>query len=199
MLEGLLFDEARAIISSLDSEKLAHWWAWRDDWADWRPACEVEGLSEMIFRGLNTKPPELPQEVYKSEKLLDPSEVAPQGFTMAASVQKNDDELQISNVTFTLRAKRRFNKRLSVTIEHDQNVFKTFTKDVSVGGVQLEDPLPDWLSGDFKVRLGKPGSKTQIELACTIIENNNFDRRRIKILPLQKIEDEKALEAWIAA
>jgi hypothetical protein len=202
VIEGLLFDEARAVISSLETEVLEHWWAWRDDWADWKAISEVAGLTEIIYRASTTKYPD-PSTLGQ----VDARTIAPQGLHTVQETSLADlsvakiesEESDISNVTFTLRSSKRFKKRYSVYIELDEKMFKSHTRDISVGGLNLEDPLPSWVQGHFKVRIGKPNNKKQIELKCCLVELDNEERRRIQILPLQKIEDEKALEAWIAA
>jgi len=207
VIEGLLFDEARAVISSLETEVLEHWWAWRDDWADWKPVSEVAGLTEIIYRASATKYPD-PSTLGQVDSRL----LAPQGLHSVESTSiedlsvaklsdanSKDEESDISNVTFTLRSSKRFKKRYTVYIELDEKMFKSHTRDISVGGLNLEDPLPSWVQGHFKVRIGKPNSKKQIELKCCLVDLDNEERRRIQILPLQKVEDEKALEAWIAA
>jgi hypothetical protein len=102
---------------------------------------------------------------------------------------------------YILRAKQRFNKRMQVLIigENGQQ-FRTHSRDVSVGGIFVEDSLPDWVAGYFKVRLSKFNSKKQIELTCHILENQMAGSKdRLGILPLESIEDEKNLEMWFAA
>ena len=72
--------------------------------------------------------------------------------------------------------------------------------------MSLEDPLPDWVAGYFKVRIAKTSSSQQIELTCCVVETSESekasgmaDRFRVAILPLENPEDEKNLERWIAA
>lgn len=202
VIEGLLFDEARAVVSSLATEEVEHWWAWRDDWADWQPVSGVEGLTEIIYRAAPTKYPELPTGSQQSNR-----ELAPQGLYIPREIKvettqvesENENSAELSNVTFTVRSKRRFKKRCTVSIEIAGQKFQTFTQDISVGGLNLEEPLPAWVGSEFKVRIGKLSSKKQIELKCCLVEENNDDRRRLRILPLQRLEDEKALELWMAA
>ena len=45
VIEGLLFDEARAFISNLDATEVENWFVWKEEWPDWRLAIEVEGLT----------------------------------------------------------------------------------------------------------------------------------------------------------
>lgn len=230
-VEGLLFDEARAVISAQETDSLVHWWAWRDDWADWRRVTEFEGLTEMIYRQLDVAPPPAPntqvsrvdtlvraasgvgrngpqglapvvQEMTEETDLSEMSLIAPSVDNVGTAIPEQTGTFGTPNTDtgFTVRSKRRFKKRYDIQIEIDGKIFKSHSRDISVGGINLEEPLPDWVQGHFKVRIGKPNSKKQIELKCTLIrQQNSEDRHRIKILPLQNVEDEKKLEVWIAA
>ncbi len=221
MVEGLLFDEARAVVSSLETTALEHWYAWRDDWVDWRRVNEVDGLTEMIFRQSDVAPPPAPsadasQTAFSDIKIpsgpqgLAVQSASPQGSGIVdISLIVNDSAVpgtepqepsSDSQTNFTVRTKRRFKKRYLIQIDIGGKTFQSFSRDISVGGINLEDPIPDWIEGNFKVRIGKPNSKKQIELKCSVIaKEGEEDRHRIKILPLQNIEDEKKLEMWIAA
>lgn len=115
--------------------------------------------------------------------------------------QEDSHSISVSVGDFILRSKKRFNKRYQVTIVGENNQqFKTHTRDVSVGGLNLEESLPAWVNGYFKVRIAKPQSKQLIELVCCLVEDQQPDERfRLAILPLQSIQDEKNLELWLAA
>lgn len=126
-------------------------------------------------------------------------------LSMSISVIKPDAlETQIDDFShsdsFVVRAKKRYKTRLIVTVEIDGKVFKTHSRDVSVGGVNVEDLIPDWVTGYFKVRLQKPNNKQAIELQCCLVEGQAPNARyRFQILPLQNPVDEQNLERWLAA
>ncbi len=190
LIMGLLFDEARALVSNLESTQLEYWYAWKDEWPDWRSVNQVEGLTEMIFRVVPVKPPPPPKGTEESSL-----QIEGQSFR-----QVEAGEQPLASADFVLRDKKRFKKRLQVTIVSGHNIFRTYTRDISVGGINVEESLPEWLNGHFKVRIAKPGSKQQIELTCCLIEGQSIDERfRLAILPLQSGDDEKNLETWIAA
>ena len=190
LISGLLFDEARAFISNVEAGHIEEWFAWKEEWPDWKPVTEVDGLSEMIFRVMNVAPPPPPRET---------------GEPSIKKVMETDFFPQVksgfSKSEFILRSQKRFNKRMQVTITGENGeIFESFTRDVSVGGLFLEDSLPDWVAGYFKVRVSKPNSKQQIELTCCLIENQALDERyRVAILPMAKPGDEKNLEHWFSA
>lgn len=195
-----MFDEARAIIASHDPEDLEQWLVWRDDWLEWQPASQVPGLDEKIHRELPVPAPELPSpEVPKgfvTDELsisISRAAIRPEFLALAPDPETTGDN-------FIVRAKKRHKKRYSVSIEIDGKKFKTFTRDISVGGVNVEDVLPDWIKGYFKIRIGKPNSKQQIELQCCLVEGQLPNARyRVMILPLQNQNDEINLDTWLAA
>jgi PilZ domain len=223
-IEGLLFDEARAYISNLQSDELENWYVWKEDWPDWRSANEVEGLTEMIYRALHVSPPPPPKSIDDNSQSGVPAKVSTKTepsirkimesnqFHKDTSADKtaepkkeNIDEFSktFSTTTgnFVLRSQRRFNKRMSIVITGDAGqTFKTFTKDISVGGMYFEHSIPDWVSGYFNVRVSKPNSKQQIEITCCLIENQKEGEKfRVSILPFESEEDAKNLETWLAA
>jgi hypothetical protein len=161
---------------------LENWYAWKEEWPDWRPVQEVAGITEMIYRVMHVSPPAPPRGTE-----------FPQFEDMGS--------LSITNGEYITRAQKRFNKRMQVLIlGDDEKQFKTHTRDVSVGGLNLEDSLPEWANGYFKVRIMKPNSKQIIELMCCLVENQKpNERHRLAILPLQSQQDEQNLEAWLAA
>jgi len=202
----LLFDEARAFVSNLNSDDLEHWYVWKEEWPDWRPVQGIEGLTEMIFRVMHVSPPPPPRGT-ETQDVSQDAQIETQSNVKNVSGKTDfpqDEESKSFTATFNdfiVRAKKRFNKRFQVTIigENGQT-FRSHTRDISVGGMNLEASLPVWVAGYFKVRIAKPTSKQLIELTCCLIESETAnERRRIAILPLQSEQDEKNLETWIAA
>ena len=211
LVEGLLFDEARAIISSISATNLSNWLVWREDWPDWRAVNDVEGLTEMIYRNLMAAPPPVPTTASIAD-------LAPQGLvheeegdgftsTFSEDIKLTDSLIQLKpsddstqSGQFVVRKNRRFKKRYEIAIIVDDQIFDTHCLDISVGGILLEENLPDWVRGQFKVRIKKPNLKQQIELTACVIEGQTpGEKNRVGILPLQSGEDEKNLETWLAA
>jgi hypothetical protein len=210
-----MFDEVRATLSGVAEYEIKYWFAWRSGWSDWKSVSDVEGLLEPLRRDLPEEPPMAPY----SDK------GGPAGVVSSGEAQANiifgktgENSLEMDNVDmtgsqtgtetdsgdapggFVVRRYRRYSKRYEVEITDGSNTFRSFSKDVSVGGVQLEESLPEWLTGYFKVRLRKPNQKHQIELTCCLVENQPLGgRTRLSILPFSRPEDEKNLEIWLAA
>lgn len=196
----MLFDEARAYISNVDKSEWVNWYAWKEDWPDWKPVAEVEGLTEAIIRNLHVSPPPSPKG---TNEISIPVKV-PSDHTSIEDLGLEQEDSSVVDITandFIMRAKTRYIKKLSVTVYGSGNLqFHTFSRDISVGGIFLEESLPKWISGYFKVRIGRIHSKKRIELTCCLVENQSVNSRyRIAILPFKRVEDERKLEAWLAA
>lgn len=200
-IKGLLFDEARAYISNLDQSELQDWFVWKEDWPDWRPVHEVDGITETIFRMLQVSPPPPPRGA--SEKSIEIPEPSIRKIIENNSnhLQQSDGPFTVSDGEFIIRSKKRFFKRYEISIEGPQKkIFRTYSRDISVGGISFEESLPDWVTGYFKVRIAKPNSKQKIELMCCLVENQNSEKRfRVAILPLESVKDEKDFEHWLSA
>lgn len=158
----------------------------------------------MIYRVMHVSPPPGLRDVDEEEQSVSPISLiknVTNSNSNSSDALQNTKSLVVDTGEFILRAQKRYNKRLQVTVVGDGGKeFKSFTHDVSVGGMNIVDSLPDWVVGYFKVRISKPGSKQLIELTCCLIENQiPGEKFRIAILPLESIDDEKNLETWLAA
>ncbi len=205
ILKGLLFDEARAVISSLPEDQVDRWLVWQEDWPDWKKVSEVEGLAELLFRPLSVAPPPVP-----GTKTLAAVDAITGTLTMVTSPGEfrppsDDDFVRLEALdpegggsVVDLRKSKRFQRRYEIALIQEGRYFKSHTIDISVGGMLLEDPIPEWISGYFKVRIKKPHLKQQVELAACIIEDA-ADKRRVAILALKNSKDEQDLEMWLAA
>jgi hypothetical protein len=193
--EGLSFDEVRALAMAVDVFRRHEWLLWREDWPDWKGLAELIDELPTIDRDVKTFPPDLPQFTEVSSGVLS-------GAAVPAPDSVIHLESSISGLTasgqFIIRKAQRFKKRLEITILVGDKAFVTHSRDISVGGVYVEDVIPDWIRGSFKIRIRRPNIKQQIELAACLVENQPaHDRVRISILPLQNSHDEKKLEGWL--
>lgn len=211
-LMGLTDFEAKSVVMAIGTEDLS-WYVWCTPWPEWQTVDKVYELHEPFNRTLDEQPPALPGQASDSVLFSAHSVVdGPQGFSGSIPMIDGSDEpssiLQLENVAmdddassgFVIRKTRRFNKRFDISILANDQIFETFSVDISVGGVRLESPLPHWVSGYFKVRIKKPTAKQIIELSACLLEGEGpVDRYRVSILPLQNPADEANLEIWLAS
>lgn len=220
MVEGLSTDESRAFVMGLNESDKQYYLVWCSSWSDWR---KLTSLTELppVHRELDDPPPALPGPAEIEALASEPPEgkkvtvagQGPQGLVIeftGENIQSGSSgsgsiiQLDSVDITgsdmFVIRKDRRFVKRFEILIMKDSKTFTTHSRDISVGGVLLEDCLPEWVHGQFKVRIKKPNSKQLIELtACLIGKPDDEEKVRIGILPLQSKSDEKNLENWLAA
>lgn len=156
----------------------------------------------------NQKEPSYQSEIYDEEKENETHEFMTSPYNEAGLDDVDEageatvTNIEVSKVTsgFTKRTHKRFSRRMPIEIECDGQIFSTYSVDVSVGGVLLEDPLPRWVSGYSKVRLRNEKSRQVVELTCYIVENQRpKQRHRVALLPLKNRKDEEHLEEWIKA
>lgn len=150
----------------------------------------MSGLVEPIQRGAKFEnKPALPFRFESSHS----------GIEAQVLAEESLEEEEVSNVHELMKRNfERYDKRLEVKIFSDGKVFQTFSKDISVGGLLLETPLPDWIFGYFKVRLSRVESKKRLELTACLVENQDpHARLRLAFLPLQNKKDETLFEQWI--
>lgn len=65
------------------------------------------------------------------------------------------------------------------TINGTANKFQTTTFDVSEGGIQFEDIIPEWVAGYFVVVLHTPSGEFQ--LMCSLVEDQK-EKKRVQIV-----------------
>jgi len=101
---------------------------------------------------------------------------------------------------YIVRRYNRYSKKLDVSIQCDGKVFQTTSKDISIGGVMVADPVPEWVVGYCKVILKNSSGKESVSLTCYLVENQDPKSRfRLAFLPLQDKGQEQQLEDWILA
>lgn len=111
--------------------------------------------------------------VYPEIKDLADSENSQTTVVQTAKVQK----------VFLERKFERVFIKIPIEIHVGQKIFKSETEDISEGGIRCKDILPDWVAGYFAIIL-KPFGYTEIELHCSIVEDQKTQRYRIEIVSL---------------
>lgn len=211
-LEGLLFDEMRAIATATEEQK--NWLIWKEGWPDWRLMTEYEGFEEALVRPLSiASPPAIP-ETYLLNQDIDPeasqlatvhniksvvSEEITEVDDSNSLINLVDEAIPFNELNYVQRKSKRFPRRYEITILFGKQEFKTHSVDVSIGGLKLEKSLPDWVGLQFKLRIKK--GKNKIELLAYRIQSKHDPnvRFRVGFLPLKNEKDESQLEGWLTA
>lgn len=182
MLEGLSISEAQAVVMVIPKAEKENWFVWIKGMQTWKTLSYVPELNFPLQR--NTNYPELPNEHTSSQVVEGLNEV------------DLDDTLK----EFIDRQHERIVRRFNVFIERDGKVFESHSINVSVGGVYLEDPVPEWVVGYCNITIEKPDSKEKIQLAGAVVDNQDPENRvRLSFTPFTKREQESQLFYWLAA
>lgn len=119
-------------------------------------------------------------------------------------MQMEDDEqtqdliVEETEGDYIVRQHSRLFKRLLVQIELDKQVFKSHSVDVSVGGILLEEPIPDWVVGYVQVKLTKPDTNNSVKLMASVVENQDPQQKlRLTFVPLKSEANEKKFYNWL--
>ncbi len=177
-LHSLSQNEVKAILATVPDKFKSDVRVWKKGWPAWadlkHPDCRV--LLELRIE--KREAPPLPHQLQHIE-FEDES---------VTQVKSSVERL------FVQRKYKRYDITLPVTVILGSNQFKTQTRDLSLGGVCLADPLPDWVAGYCTVVLDTPDN-LEIELVCTLVEDQKMDKFRLEIVQSLKYEE---LKDWMS-
>ncbi len=202
---GLSFQEARAIVKIFSVEERSQWLVWKEGWTQWK---KMSGAGELLVttstvlrvmeppalsKDLMEQPPtqtKSKSEVYVIDDIVDEE-------TIHKTVTKEfaaDENLETPE-NFVVRKDQRVNVEIDVDIISQGQKFHTRSVDISVGGLQVKDPIPVWLAGYCTLILRRPDVKQQLEFVCSIVENQDpAQKKRLEIHPSK---DTVHLKRWL--
>lgn len=196
-LNGLTFNEARAAVNALPLDSRIDWVVWREGWTRWKPLVQVRELLEPLSRTLEVMPPPYESQLDQVESQILHAFRDDEELVNANTATR---DLEVTDHQFVERVHKRLRRRFKVHINQGTNKFTTHTVDVSVGGLLLEDVLPDWVVGYCQVVLVRKETKQAVEVTCYLVENQSpKDRRRLQIVALKDRQAEDELEKWLSA
>lgn len=205
---GLTFQEARAIAKVFSPEERAQWLVWKEGWSQWKKmsaAGELLVTTSTVLRVM--EPPLLPKnieatptptksksEIYVIDDFND--EPTEKSVVKEVEVVKGglDEDIEVPE-NFVVRKDQRVVAEIDVEIISQGQKFHTRTLDISVGGVQVKDPIPAWLAGYCTLILRRPDVKQHLEFVCSVVENQDpMQKRRLEIHPSK---DTIHLKRWL--
>ncbi len=192
---------------------------WLEGWDIWKELCEVDQLMEPISRTVDGPIPDV--ETVRTGTMTDsmiidsdkePMERRFKDLTTGDfDINSNDLDIEVLESKtgtasgllkrFVKRNFTRYKKQMKIQVTgKDGQTFTSFSKDISVGGILLTEPLPRWVVGYLQVKIIDSSRKQAIEVTCSIVEDQDPNYRvRLEILPLQKKEEEVHFDKWLAA
>lgn len=210
---SLSLNEAIVVVRTLDKITHPQWYVWREGWAHWK---SLDKVGELITSANVTKKilktPVLPPEALKtdSEDNEEVSLVADSEFevvtplTSAGTQTGAPKALEVVELPLDLdldlseeedRKAERIEGVLSVEIVCRDRTFHTSTRDISLKGLQLVDPVPDWVGGYFSLVLSRPEVDQKLEFIASIVENQELGKKFR--LELQPSKDSLHLKRWL--
>lgn len=95
------------------------------------------------------------------------------------------------------RAHARHSARFRIVVVAGSKTFRTFTQDISLGGIRLEKPLPISLEDrKCEILIGSADSRENIRFKCVIVSDPR-EQKRMCFVDIEEISA-KRLEKWIA-
>lgn len=162
-----------AKLAAVPEEELNLWVVWKSDWPQWKAVLDVTELQR-------TKAPPMPP----------PAPVVAPPVMPAPRHAVVEDKATGKN----MRQHPRYKIRLRVIIKNEELTFRTFTTDISLGGVALENPLPQELfNKDCKIFIADSSSMDNIRFTLKL--TNRGDLRYFSFADLEESFVEK-LRAW---
>lgn len=166
------------LIHAKPADEWADLFAWREELSDWTPIMEVSELA-------------LALQPKDSKKKAPPPPAKVQTKASSGKGAKHDDQGSSE--------KRRFPRaivRLRVIVRNEHLTFRTFTKNISLGGASLEHPIPPGLlTANCQIYLADPETSQNIRFKARIIH----DRSDLRGIAFQNLngDDQKKIQVWI--
>ncbi len=196
--EGLSEADFVKFVASLPAGEFEKWEAKRSDQAAWYGLSSFPAFRLRRF-GFSPIPAELkftPPQLSWIEAQLSPRKVTPPQFKPQHLVATSREPSPADR-----RKHPRKDVRLQVVIISDVNAFRTFTRNVSMGGMALEKAVPAKLLGaECTFFLSKPGSTEKFTFSGVILAEpgaSEAPRHRISFGELSSAS-QAVLTEWLA-
>lgn len=169
------------LLNSWKSDDLKFWFAWQPGWDGWRQVQEIPELVAMLQPKAETPPaPPVPQQ---STPPPTPPPAAPAANALSEMLV-NSIETPAATPTIPVsgqvtevsgrdkRVHKRYDLRLRVILTNGKSTFRTFTKNISLGGVFLEHPVPaNILNTKCEIYIASLDSGTHIKFETVVVSN----------------------------
>ncbi len=211
IINGLTPGELQAVVFAYDNNKLEDLYVWSDALVHWTPASQFPDLLKFIGLQSQDQPPlflfEGSIDDHKSEKdsELEPlitrdldDELRSQVIQKDLIKSFSELSLEVLNKKILPRKYERIQREFPIEIDVDGQIFRTFTLDISAGGMRIKDELPHWVSGYFTVKIYQSNINESLTHTGWAIENSKR-RLHIAFLPFKKSTTEESFSQWLKA
>lgn len=168
-VHDLTTDQARAVLETLRDTHKTTVKIWRTGWASWKSLRDPVCADLMQTRIVKIDAPPLPHQ-----EDFDPEITAVRPVSASSP--------------FSTRKHTRFEVSYPVTVMSSNHQFATESVDLSEGGIQVRDPLPDWVAGYCTVMIEVEDGR-QVEVLCSLAEDQKYEKKRLEIVASEKHSD----------
>lgn len=162
--------EVQIAASVLSEHQRKYWFAWKTGLSEWK---NIE---------------ELPQLMIGIPEIENPTLSPPNPSSIQHNVNRNNlkridviaSEISVDTINGNIphhhRLFKRFSIRVPVEVISNGKSFKTFSLDMSVGGINLEGPIPDYIGG-YSTIIISPPDQHSIEFLCHLVEDQEVRKK----------------------
>ena len=118
------------------------------------------------------------------------------GTVTHADGESDTDYFVIKPRTILPRLHKRHDIAIPCTIFSTKQNFKTESINISEGGLQFKDLLPDWIAGYFIVGLACPDG--MIQLMCSLVEDQK-EKKRVQIVSEDSDPQFLIYKSWLGS
>lgn len=167
-------------LHQIEPEARAQWYAWRAGFADWTPVRNCPEILRALGAANTTTvvPPPPPAPLFTNAGWTG----EPEGPRAKPSQRRRHPRLPI---------------RLKVVVLSDTKTFRSFTRDVSLGGLLLDHKLPAWVRSatNCKILISSPAGDRTIGFVARVLPAQT-DMRRLAFLT-SDAETDRELANWL--
>lgn len=188
-VDDLKTEHVRIVLLAIPSRRMGDWFACREGDLRWQPIAEIVEFYEDVraLKGLNPHELSLPRaagddvhggggsggpERRRGQTLPQAAKRVPEHRPLFEDDPERDaDELNvITSRTKERRSAQRYQRTLSFAVRIGEKSFVAETRDISISGLSLSEPLPKWVGKEFRARLQHAGKSVRI--ACIRVSTN---------------------------
>jgi hypothetical protein len=170
-IDDLKSEHVRIILLAIPTVRMSDWYACQEGDVHWQPIGEIPEFYEDVrqLKGKNAADAKVYQAPVeeKSQPFVPKSQVRRPLFEDAPEgLNDTGKTLQVDLArTKERRTTRRYTRQLMFKVSKNGKKFECETEDISMAGVSLLSPLPDWLPNSFKAELHFNKSKVKVMCA----------------------------------
>jgi hypothetical protein len=178
-IDGLKSLQAKAMTKVIRKEQLVEWLVWKEGQANWQPISAFPELFEQPERSAPsvTLPANVELHIKEPE-----------------NIHTNPTLVLEKEGYYDVRLQNRFNKAFPTTIVSPEKKFERVTENISLGGMKLQESLPNWLGGRIvKVLINYKGEVWK-GACCVVPEPDRLTVNRLIIVENKHVD---LLRSWL--